>query len=67
MNNTTKDILQSIAFKGQAVICDHRNRELHAALDLISDGICYRASTHVGYFIIKFGRKDIEITKEIIS
>ena len=56
MSNTTKGILQDIAKYGQAVICDHRARELHAALDLIKDGICHRASTHVGYFIIKFGR-----------
>jgi hypothetical protein len=56
MSNTTKDILQSIALTGHAVISDHRARELHAALDLINDGICYRASTHVGYFVIKFGR-----------
>jgi hypothetical protein len=56
MNNTTKDILHSIALTGQAVICDHRARELHAALDLIKDGICHRSSTYLGYFIIKFGR-----------
>ena len=67
MNQTTKEILYSIALTGNAVILTSRNRELHAALDLIADGICYRASTHVGYFIIKFGRKDIETTKEIIS
>jgi hypothetical protein len=29
---------------------------LHAALDLIKDGICHRSSTYLGYFIIKFGR-----------
>lgn len=57
MNATTVTILQEIAKLGQAVICDHRNRELHAALDLIGKGICYRASTHHGYFIIKFGAK----------
>jgi len=57
MNAATLRILSEIAKTGHAVICDHRNRELHAGLDLITQGICYRSSTHHGYFIIKFGIK----------
>jgi hypothetical protein len=61
MTKTTQDILQTIAYTGQAVIPDHKARELHAALDLIKAGICYRSSTHLGYFIIKFGRPPVTI------
>lgn len=61
MNQTTQAILQEIAQTGQAVIINSRSRELHAATDLISAGICYRANTHVGYFIIKFGRPPVSI------
>ena len=66
MNQTTKEILYSIALTGNAVILTSRNRELHAALDLIADGICYRAQNHGHYFLLKFGR-NVETTKEIIS
>jgi hypothetical protein len=62
MNQTTQAILQEIAQTGHAVICNHRNRDLHAALDLISAGICYRATTNAdGYFTIKFGRQTVTI------
>ena len=62
MNATTQALLQEIAQTGHAVICNHRNRDLHAALDLISAGICYRATTNAqGYFTIKFGRAPITI------
>ena len=57
MNATLLSILSELAQTGQAVICDHRIRELHTGLDLIKQGICYRASTHHGYMIIKFGIK----------
>lgn len=62
MNQTTQSILQEIAQTGQAVIINSRARELHAALDLIKLGICYRATTHAdGYFTIKFGRQTVAI------
>ena len=58
MTETTKTILQDIARYGQAVILNHKVRELHAAQDLIDAGICYRSNTLVGYFIIKFVSKE---------
>lgn len=61
MNQTTQAILQEIAQTGQAVIVHSRLRDLNAASDLISAGICYRVSTHVGYSIIKFGRQTVTI------
>lgn len=61
MNQTTTAILQEIAQTGQAVIINSRTRELHAATDLIQAGICYRATTLVGYFTIKFGRPPVTI------
>lgn len=61
MNQTTTDLLREIAQTGQAVIVHSRLRDLNAASDLISAGICYKASTHVGYTIIKFGTQPVTI------
>jgi hypothetical protein len=61
MNQTTQSILQEIAQTGQAVIINTRTRDLHAALDLIKAGICYRSNTLPDYFIIKFGRQTVTI------
>lgn len=61
MNATTQNLLQEIAQTGQAVILNSRTRDLHAASDLISAGICYRANTYVGYFIIKFGTRPVTL------
>jgi hypothetical protein len=61
MNQTTQSLLQEIAQTGQAVIINTRTRELHAALDLIKAGICYRATTTPDLFTIKFGRSGITI------
>lgn len=61
MNQTTTAILQEIAQTGQAVIINTRTRELHAALDLIKAGVCYRSNTLPDYFIIKFGTQPISI------
>ena len=56
MNQTTKALLLELAQTQQAVIINSRTRDVHAAQDLIEEGICHRASTHHGFFIIKFGR-----------
>jgi hypothetical protein len=56
MNQTTLELLSELSQRTQAVIEDGQTRRLHTALDLIQQGLCYRASTHVGFFIIKFGR-----------
>lgn len=61
MNQTTTDLLREIAQTGQAVIVHSRARDLHAALDLIKAGICYRANTLPDYFIIKFGTQPVTI------
>lgn len=61
MNQTTTDLLREIAQTGQAVIINSRARDLHAALDLIKAGICYRANTLPDYFIIKFGTQPVTI------
>jgi len=61
MNATTQSLLQEIAQTGHAVIINSRSRDLHAATDLISAGICYRANTFADYFIIKFGRQPVII------
>jgi hypothetical protein len=61
MNQTTQAILQELAQTGHAVIINSRARDLHAATDLISAGICHRANTFPDYFIIKFGRAPITI------
>jgi hypothetical protein len=58
VNNTTRDLLNWIARYGSATVLNSRTRELHAALDLIKDGICYRSQTFPEYFIIKFGTKE---------
>jgi hypothetical protein len=61
MNTTTKSLLLELAQTNQAVILYSRNRDLHAAQDLIAAGICHQSSTHHGFFIIKFGRSPITI------
>lgn len=61
MNQTTTAILQEIAQTGQAVIINTRTRDLHAALDLIKAGVCYRSNTLPDYFIIKFGTQSVTI------
>jgi hypothetical protein len=61
MNTTTKALLLELAQTNQAVILYSRTRDLHAATDLISAGICHQSSTHHGFFIIKFGRAPITI------
>ena len=55
MNATTLELLHEMATRTQAVIIDSQARRLHVALDLIKQGLAYRSSTHVGFFIIKFG------------
>lgn len=68
MNQTTTAILQEIAQTGHAVICNHRNRDLHAALDLISAGICYRATTNAqGFFTIKFGSQPVSLHNDLYA
>jgi hypothetical protein len=57
MNNTTRDLLNWIAQYGHATVLHSRTRDLHAALDLINDGICYRSATFPDYFVIEFGRR----------
>jgi len=61
MNQTTQNLLQEIAQTGHAVIINSRTRDLHAATDLISAGICHRVNTFPDYFIIKFGRQPVTI------
>ena len=61
MNQTTTAILQEIAQTGQAVIINTRTRDLHAALDLIKAGVCYRSNTLPDFFIIKFGTQPVII------
>lgn len=56
MNATTLDLLHDMATLGHAIVIETRTRQLHAALDLIKQGLCYRANTYVGCFSIKFGR-----------
>jgi hypothetical protein len=51
-------MLNWIARYGSATVLNNRTRELHAALDLIKDGICYRSQTFPDFFIIKFGTKE---------
>ena len=55
MNATTLELLHEMATRDQAVIIDSQARRLHTALDLIKQGIAHRASTHVGFFVLKFG------------